>query len=534
MWQSLVLGDSLSAASTAASSKATTPRDSLQRLDSYSSASSLGSSSFSPDGSSACSSWVLPPRARRTHFISTSLAALTPVPKRGPGTARGTPNVTGPLSPAAAAQPLAPSPEAETCAAPPPDSAATAPQVHPAFSSAARAVWPLPPGALTDPVPVPAPAATTASAMGPNPSLQVTQPSPPSQLSMTVSDCSVSSTSNEALEGGEWGTRNQPKPAIGIEDFELLKLLGQGQYGKVWKVRYGGQVYAMKAIRKEEIERRNMASLLQWERGLLSRIQHPFIANLKYAFQTHDRAFLVMDYIPGGEFGYHLLQDQRQFWEEDRVRLYAAELVLALEYLHALGVVHRDVKSDNVLFDAEGHAVLIDVGLATRLPPGGVQRGSPAYRGVRNLYFSPEILRGEDFAYEADWWALGVLLYGLLLGTVPFPAADWDAMQTAIMSDEEVQIPEARQLSFAGAHFLRTLLAKSKRRRLMTATDIKAHPWFADVDWELVFRRKLPMPWLPPRDDEEAEQSLARTTSMSCCGPPARRMDLEGFDFIGC
>eukprot|EP00668_Euglena_longa_P043174 GGOE01057253.1.p1 GENE.GGOE01057253.1~~GGOE01057253.1.p1 ORF type:complete len:530 (-),score=133.15 GGOE01057253.1:1333-2922(-) len=525
MWQSLVLGDSLSAASPATSSKDTTPRDSLQRLDSCSSASSLGSGSFSPDGASPCSSWVLPPRGRplRGHFISTSLSALTPVPKRcaTPGASRGTTNTTGPSSVGTAAQPLVLSPEDQTCANDPPGITTTAPAGHPAFSSAARAVWPLPPGATTV-------LPTSTPNIAGTPSLQVTQPSPPPS-----SDTDSSDRSFEVLEGSQWDSPNQGKLVSGLEDFELLQLLGQGQYGKVWKVQYNGQVYAMKAIRKEEIERRNMASLLQWERGLLARIQHPFIANLKFAFQTQHRAFLVMDYIPGGEFGYHLRRDRRQFWEEDRVRLYAAQLVLALEYLHALGVVHRDVKSDNVLFDAEGHAVLIDVGLATRLPPGGMQRGSPAYRGVRNLYFSPEILRGEDFAFEADWWALGVLLFGLLMGTVPFPALDWDAMQQAIISDAEVEIPEARQLSFAGAHFLRTMLAKTKAKRLKTATAIKAHPWFQDVDWELVYRRQLPMPWVPPKEEDEAGLSLTRTVSLSCCGPPARRLDLEGFDFIG-
>ena len=190
---------------------------------------------------------------------------------------------------------------------------------------------------------------------------------------------------------------------------------------QVWKVRYDGKFYAMKAIRKEFFERKNMFGLLKSERALLATIRHPFITRLRYAFQTPRRAFLVMDYINGGELGRHLKKDPRRFWDEDRVRLYTAQLVLAFEYLHGLGVLYRDLKIDNVMFDADGHAVLIDLGLAKKMA-GAKEEGSRQYFGVPNMYFSPEMLRGEDFGFESDWWALGVLVYGMLMGSVPFPA----------------------------------------------------------------------------------------------------------------
>lgn len=328
------------------------------------------------------------------------------------------------------------------------------------------------------------------------------------------------------------GTRASKEPkegkkTLGLEDFKLVGVVGQGRFGKVWKVTHGGYVFAMKAIRKDYFLRENMFGLLKTERTLLASIRHPFITRLKYAFQTPQRAFLVMDYIGGGQMGYHFQRDPRQFWCEERVRLYAAQLVLALEHLHSLGVLHRDLKIDNVMFDDDGHAILIDLGLAKRLP-NGMEKGSPEYAGINNLYFSPEMLRGESFGLESDWWALGVLVYALLMGSVPFPGQSLADMQAQVMGDTPIEIPEARQLSYACTHFLQHILAKPLDRRLRTAEALKAHSWFADLDWDAVYQRRVPMPWKPPPEDLE---DLVSTPSMSYCGAPPRDVDLHNFSF---
>lgn len=189
---------------------------------------------------------------------------------------------------------------------------------------------------------------------------------------------------------------------VTIDSFKLLKVIGRGSFGKVYLVqkRSTGEYFAMKTLKKDMILRRQQKQNTQAERLILEKISNPFIVKLHYAFQTGEKLYFVIDFLNGGELFYHLRREQR--FTEERAKFYAAEILLALECLHENGVIYRDLKPENVLLDSEGHVKLTDFGLSKiRQAQNEVTFtfcGTPEY-------LAPEIIRGEGYSKEVDFWA---------------------------------------------------------------------------------------------------------------------------------
>jgi len=162
----------------------------------------------------------------------------------------------------------------------------------------------------------------------------------------------------------------QGQQAVNIADFELLKVLGRGAFGKVMQVKKkdDGKVYAMKILKKQAILSRNQVEHTKAERKILQTLQHPFLMTLRYAFQSNDKLYLVLDYFQGGELFFHL-KSKRRFTEET-ARLYVAEIAMAFGHLHGSGVIYRDLKPENILLDDGGHVCLTDFGLAKEVSEG--------------------------------------------------------------------------------------------------------------------------------------------------------------------
>lgn len=199
-------------------------------------------------------------------------------------------------------------------------------------------------------------------------------------------------------------TSQSPLPTISLDDFKIEKVLGKGTFGKVFLVakKDTGQHYAMKSLRKELIERRNQRIHTTTERAILEEAQNPFIVQLRYAFQTPDKLYMVMDFMPGGELFFHLRRSGR--FTEDRARFYAAEILLGLEYLHSIAVIYRDLKPENVLLDEEGHLKISDFGLSK----SGVTDDSEkafTFCGTPE-YLAPEIIKGIGHNKAVDFWSL--------------------------------------------------------------------------------------------------------------------------------
>ena len=243
-----------------------------------------------------------------------------------------------------------------------------------------------------------------------------------------VSDISVSSplmgeaSQKDDNQGDDIETAKEEKEKvkvkvnIGPQHFDLLKLVGEGAFGKVILVRnvLDNELYAMKVITKKLLKRKNHYSYMKSERDILTRVRHPFIVTLAFAFQTEQRLFLVMDFLGGGELFFHLRR--RGLIMEKEARIYFAEMVLAIEFLHDMGVVHRDLKPENVLLHSDGHICITDFGLAKEVGDN---------TQVRTLcgtseYMAPEMLLRNGYTKAVDWWSLGALFYEMLCGKPPF------------------------------------------------------------------------------------------------------------------
>jgi len=255
-----------------------------------------------------------------------------------------------------------------------------------------------------------------------------------------------------------------------------------------------------------------------------------------YAFQTRDKLYIVTDYCPGGELFFWLKRDR--VFSQARVRLYAAELILALEHLHELDIVYRDLKPENILLDADGHIKLTDFGLSKeavtgfgreggtktvsycigflcelRAVPTNVMAKSPLSHLTSYVfsqfcgtpeYLAPEILENEGHGKAVDWWSLGTLLYEMCAGLPPFYDTNMEIMYEKIMTAELVFprhfLPETRSL-------LQGMLNRDVKKRLgyNGAEELRAHPFFADLDWDKVMRREIKPMFKPPPSTSDTD-----------------------------
>jgi tRNA A-37 threonylcarbamoyl transferase component Bud32 len=195
-----------------------------------------------------------------------------------------------------------------------------------------------------------------------------------------------------------------------VTDFDLLKIVGKGAFGKVMLVRKKsaqdeGKIYAMKVLKKSVIAAKGQIEHTKSERDILFEVRHPYIVRLRYAFQSDDKLYLVTDYYNGGTLFYHL-RKSRHFTEE-RARFYAAELLSALAHLHEQNIIYRDLKLENVLMDHQGHLALTDFGLSKQnIDSTG---GATTFCGTAE-YIAPELLKGQKYGPPVDWWSFGILL----------------------------------------------------------------------------------------------------------------------------
>uniref|UniRef100_A0A834RHD7 non-specific serine/threonine protein kinase n=1 Tax=Sarcoptes scabiei TaxID=52283 RepID=A0A834RHD7_SARSC len=306
------------------------------------------------------------------------------------------------------------------------------------------------------------------------------------------------------------GTSNRNN-CVNLSDFDILKVLGTGAYGKVFLVRkIGGsdhnKLYAMKVLKKSSvIQKQKTLEHTRTERTVLEIVRdRPFFVCLHYAFQTSTKLHLILDYVSGGELFTHLYQ--RDYFPEDAVRIYAAELVLALEDLHKIGIIYRDIKLENILLDSEGHIVLADFGLCKRFLPHEKNFRTYSFCGTIE-YMAPEIVSGHGHTFSADWWSFGVLIYELLTGASPF-TVDGEKNTQQEISKRIVRNhpPIPTNLSYEVRDLLNKILVKEPHKRLGGGSDdaqeIKNHPFFKSIDWQDLAARKIATPFTPHITDE--------------------------------
>eukprot|EP00013_Stygamoeba_regulata_P015049 CAMPEP_0177681830 /NCGR_PEP_ID=MMETSP0447-20121125/30932_1 /TAXON_ID=0 /ORGANISM="Stygamoeba regulata, Strain BSH-02190019" /LENGTH=476 /DNA_ID=CAMNT_0019191287 /DNA_START=108 /DNA_END=1538 /DNA_ORIENTATION=- len=323
---------------------------------------------------------------------------------------------------------------------------------------------------------------------------------------------------------------------VGLEDFEMLTVIGKGSFGKVIQVRKidTGKIYAMKVLNKKTIIERNELEHTKAEKSILQKLVHPFLVNLNYSFQTKDKLYFIMDYINGGELFFHLQKDKK--FTEDRVQFYCAEIVCGLEYLHANGVLYRDLKPENLLLTADGNICMTDFGISKEGLNCDDDRTS-TFCGTPE-YLAPEVLEGNGYGKAVDWWSFGTLMFEMLTGLPPFYSQDVQQMYSKIMS-AKLNIPKS--ISPEARDLLEKLLERDPDKRLTDPKAIKAHPWFKNMDWDALLNKQVKPPFIPPVKDvndtsmvdpaflgEDLKNSVPNTSDMA----ETKDIDFDGFTYV--
>eukprot|EP00124_Ichthyophonus_hoferi_P005950 Ihof_evm1s1068 gene=Ihof_evmTU1s1068 len=306
--------------------------------------------------------------------------------------------------------------------------------------------------------------------------------------------------------------------AMEPDAFIKHKLLGQGDVGKVYLVteKSTNRLYAMKVMNKRDMIQRNKVKRVLTEREILSTARHPFIVTFYMSFQTETQLYFVMEYCAGGEFFRMLQHLPGKCLPEDHVKFYMGEVLLALEYLHVIGYIYRDLKSENILLHESGHIRLADFDLSkqtTSLKSPVVLRPSAmSYMKrkdgsgyaldtkvcVENLitnsfvgteeYIAPEVITGYGHTFSVDWWTFGILMFEMCYGLTPFKGYDRVVTFSHILKGI-FTFPEEPKISKSGKALMRSLLSLDPGKRLGSnhgASDIKGHPFFSDINWPML------------------------------------------------
>ncbi|KAF8076414.1 kinase-like domain-containing protein [Lyophyllum atratum] len=358
---------------------------------------------------------------------------------------------------------------------------------------------------------------------------------------------------------------------LGLDDFRTVKVIGKGAFGEVRLVQKTdtGKIYAMKTLKKEEMLKKDQLAHVRAERDVLAESDSPWVVQLYYSFQDPSYLYLIMEFLPGGDLMTMLIKYDT--FSEDVTRFYMAECVLAIEAVHKLGFIHRDIKPDNILIDKGGHIKLSDFGLSTgfqkkhdssyyqRLLDPATAAVSPttAAQSHRNSvmvnsinltmsnkdqiatwkanrrklaystvgtpdYIAPEIFLQKGYGNECDWWSLGAIMFECLVGYPPFCSdSTHETYQKIMQWPHYLLFPDDVHLSRESEDIIRRLITSADRR--LPVEQIKKHPFFYGVDWETI--RHIDAPFVPhlrsitdtsyfPTDEiDQADEAISADTN---------------------
>ncbi|KAJ6539372.1 kinase-like domain-containing protein [Mycena capillaripes] len=328
---------------------------------------------------------------------------------------------------------------------------------------------------------------------------------------------------------------------LGLDDFRTVKVIGKGAFGEVRLVQKTdtGKIYAMKTLKKEEMLKKDQLAHVRAERDVLAESASDWIVQLYYSFQDPSFLYLIMEFLPGGDLMTMLIKYDT--FSEDVTRFYMAECVLAIDAVHQLGFIHRDIKPDNILIDKDGHVKLSDFGLSTgfhkqhdsnyyqRLleSTNNTQKGTGAQASRNSVmvnsinltmtneqiqtwkanrrklaystvgtpdYIAPEIFQQKGYGKECDWWSLGAIAFECLVGYPPFCSeSTHDTYQKIMQWQYHLAFPDDVHLSRQAEDLVRRLITSADRR--MNIQEIKKHPFFYGVDWNTL--RSIDAPFVP-------------------------------------
>jgi serine/threonine kinase 38 len=311
-----------------------------------------------------------------------------------------------------------------------------------------------------------------------------------------------------------------------VFDFESVAIIGRGAFGEVRVVRHKetGEVLAMKKISKTEMIRKNQIAHVKSERTVLALSSSSWVVELRNSFQDDKFLYLIMEYLPGGDLMTILIK--RDILPESEARFYMAESILAVESVHKLNYIHRDLKPDNLLIDKNGHVKLADFGLCkcsdlgafnpfenlTKLEEDKIEKSLTKYTRSRKLaystvgtpdYIAPEVFGRGGYDETVDWWSLGVIFFEMVVGYPPFYSDDPKSTCQKILNWKKTfKVPRDSNLSREATDLIyRMVTDRENRLGINGAAEIKAHPFFAGVDWQRIQETRAP--WIPQLSSDQ-------------------------------
>ncbi|XP_022960189.1 serine/threonine-protein kinase 38-like [Cucurbita moschata] len=365
---------------------------------------------------------------------------------------------------------------------------------------------------------------------------------------------------------------------MGVDDFDLLTIIGKGAFGEVriCREKTTGQVYAMKKLKKSEMLRRGQVEHVRAERNLLAEVDSNCIVKLYCSFQDDEFLYLIMEYLPGGDMMTLLMR--KDTLTDDEARFYVGEIVLAIESIHKHNYIHRDIKPDNLLLDKFGHLRLSDFGLCKPLDCSTLQeqdfnigsaRNGTAQSDERNAaptrtqqeqlqhwqknrrmlaystvgtpdYIAPEVLLKKGYGMECDWWSLGAIMYEMLVGYPPFYSDDpMSTCRKIVNWRTHLKFPDEAKLSLLAKDLISKLLCNVDQRLGTNGADeIKVHPWFQNLEWDRLY--EMEAAFVPEVKDEldtqnfeKFEESDSQSSTSSKSGPWRKMLSSKDINFVG-
>ena len=280
---------------------------------------------------------------------------------------------------------------------------------------------------------------------------------------------------------------------ISKSNFKFLEIIGRGGFSQVWKVLYlkYNKIYAMKKMYKIEIIDKKCEKDILIELSLLSRIHHPFIVNIHFAFQDSDYLYLICDYFPQGDLRYQIIN--KKSYTEKQVKFVISNILLSLEYIHINNIIHRDIKPENILIDDKGYLAITDFGIARFKKDQNFNEksGTPGY-------MAPEVLFAKNHGFSVDFYALGVIGYELIFGRRPYMNIQRKALQQEILTKEtqinEKELPKGYSLNCM--HFINGMIKRKDSERLgyNNIKEIFNHKFLSDINFQKLYNKKIRSP----------------------------------------
>ena len=295
------------------------------------------------------------------------------------------------------------------------------------------------------------------------------------------------------------------KDSLNRNLFKFLYVIGKGGFGKVWKIqsKKTKTIYALKEMSKLKIIDKKSEKSINTEREFLSKLSHPFIVNMHYAFQDKQNLYLVMDILNGGDLRYHISRYRK--FSEEQTRFFIANIIYSLQYIHSNNVIHRDIKPENLVLDEKGYVRITDFGIAKE----NMEDNSSETSGTPG-YMAPEVMKARNHSFAVDFFALGVIGYEFMLGKRPYYGKNRKEIKEQMLAKQALITEEMlpKDWSTESMDFINSLLQRKESKRLGFKSGIKGceelmtHIWLRYYPWLELKNKTLLAPFIPdPKDN---------------------------------